>query len=70
MEQIFSSLMHFAKDYSAPIGILLGMMAFDGLSRMMRRTEAHAHVEAPARECPHCTDCRGGRSYTGLSCHL
>src|SRR5690242_6738881 len=29
MEQIFSTLMLFAKDYSTPIGILLGMLAFD-----------------------------------------
>src|SRR4051812_44843147 len=37
MDQIISTLMQFAKAYSTPLGILMGLMAFDGLSRMMRR---------------------------------
>ena len=72
MDHIFSTLLQFAREYSTPLGLLVGLAAFDSLSRIMRRTERSVpeRAEAPSLDCPHCTHCRGGNPYSGLSCRM
>lgn len=67
MDAYFSTLVQVASEYSTSLGVLAGLAAFQSLSGLMRRAEGvtFEQVEAPSRDCPHCTHCRSSANFTG-----
>jgi hypothetical protein len=68
MDTLISSLLHLANSYSTPLGVIIGLLAFEAVSRVLNGAKypSPEPYEAPSFNCPHCLECRTG---AGLGCH-
>ena len=68
MDAYISTFVQVASEHSTSLGLLAGLAAFQSLSGLMKRAEGVTveRVEAPSRDCPHCTHCRSSSNLTGM----